>query len=56
MSIFLPGDLLLIFGSRTDITRKGGDIDLYIETFVSDMAESLLRKRKILGRFAIKAW
>lgn len=29
---FLPQDQLWIFGSRADLTKKGGDIDLYIET------------------------
>ena len=29
---FLPGDCLWLFGSRADLTKKGGDIDLYIET------------------------
>ena len=29
---FLPNDKLWLFGSRVDISKKGGDIDLYIET------------------------
>jgi hypothetical protein len=31
---FLPNDHLWVFGSRTDINKYGGDIDLYIETTV----------------------
>mgnify|MGYP002788346439 CR=1 FL=1 len=29
---FLEGDELWLFGSRVDMTKRGGDIDLYIET------------------------
>lgn len=29
---FLPEDHLWLFGSRADLTKRGGDIDLYIET------------------------
>jgi hypothetical protein len=34
-SIFPPGDHLWLFGSRADMTRKGGDIDLFIESSLS---------------------
>ncbi len=30
--LFLPQDHLWIFGSRVDMDKRGGDIDLYIET------------------------
>jgi len=29
---FLPTDHLWIFGSRADMSKRGGDIDLYVET------------------------
>ena len=32
---FLPNDELWLFGSRVDESKKGGDIDLYIETNLS---------------------
>jgi predicted nucleotidyltransferase len=34
-SFFEPGDHLWLFGSRADMTRKGGDIDLFIESSLS---------------------
>jgi len=32
---FLPTDKLWLFGSRVDSSKKGGDIDLYIETNIN---------------------
>lgn len=34
-SHFLASDHLWIFGSRVDLNKRGGDIDLYIETKMS---------------------
>lgn len=34
---FLPGDHLWLFGSRVDLEKRGGDIDLYIETNYKDI-------------------
>lgn len=44
LTFFLPIDHLWIFGSRVDDTKKGGDIDLFIETQLSDFKE-ILKKR-----------
>lgn len=35
---FPPEDHLWIFGSRVDPNRRGGDIDLYIETTIEDVS------------------
>jgi hypothetical protein len=35
---FLPDDHLWLFGSRADLTKRGGDIDLYVETNYKDAA------------------
>ncbi len=42
---FAKEDHLWIFGSRMDPKKNGGDIDLYIETSISDVRE--INKAKI---------
>ena len=44
--IFLEGDKLWIFGSRADLTARGGDIDLYIETQTEDFDTAYSMKKK----------
>lgn len=36
---FLNDDHLWIFGSRADLTKRGGDIDLYVETKLKSVDE-----------------
>ncbi len=44
-NIFSESDHIWLFGSRVDDAKKGGDIDLYIETDYADYA--VIAKKKI---------
>ena len=46
LNYFAKGDQLWVFGSRVDDTLKGGDIDLYVETKMTDVSEILQKKRR----------
>lgn len=41
---FKSNDKIWLFGSRADIQKKGGDIDLYIETSMKDYDEAFEKK------------
>ena len=41
---FLPQDHLWLFGSRVDMEKQGGDIDLYIETHYDSLPEIVDKK------------
>lgn len=47
---FLPGDELWLFGSRVDLDKKGGDIDLYIETNLDQHSIAIERKMEFLSK------
>lgn len=46
---FLPADHLWLFGSRADLTRRGGDIDLYIETTETDTKKAIDRETSFVS-------
>ena len=45
---FKKDDQLWLFGSRVDPTKRGGDIDLYIETTIVDAKELVQTKMAYL--------
>lgn len=49
----VSGSRISLFGSRTDDTRRGGDIDLLVETQQPLTAEQWVTQR---GRFVARIW
>ena len=49
---FASEDHLWIFGSRIDMYKKGGDIDLYIKT----MQKDIILADKMRMKFSIELW
>ena len=45
---FGKDDHLWLFGSRVDLERRGGDIDLYVETYLPQ-SETLSQKMRFRG-------
>lgn len=46
---FLKDDSLWIFSSRTNLSKKGGDIDFYVETNADSIEEAINMKYKFLS-------
>ncbi len=47
-SFFSENDHLWIFGSRVDPTKRGGDIDLYIETTEMNTKEAIKKESQFI--------
>lgn len=52
--VFPAGDKLWIFGSRTDKTGKGGDIDLYVETVITSPEAVVKTRLRFLTKLKLK--
>lgn len=46
---FLPDDHLWIFGSRVELYKRGGDIDLYIETKCANAKDAYERETRFIS-------
>jgi len=46
---FLSEDKLWLFGSRADLSKRGGDIDLYIETHANGAEAAIKMQSNFLG-------
>ena len=51
---FGPNDHIWLFGSRTDPAKRGGDIDLYIETHEDDISVISKKERTFSVSLKIK--
>lgn len=48
---FLDTDRLWLLGSRADLSKKGGDIDLYVETYAVSVESATKMRSHFLSEF-----
>jgi hypothetical protein len=53
-TVFAKGDRLWLFGSRVDPSKKGGDIDLYIETNIEDLSLIVEKRLRFVRDLKLK--
>ena len=54
VEVFPDGDHLWLFGSRVDDTKRGGDIDLYIETNLDTLEGARACKSRFWGKLQMR--
>lgn len=54
LECFPAGSELFLFGSRADSTKKGGDIDLYVETPLQNAEDVVKAKTLFLTKLVFK--
>lgn len=54
VEVFGRQDKLWLFGSRVDLSKKGGDIDFYIETKESNISSALQKKLDFVNKLWTK--
>ena len=55
-AVLPPGARVLLFGSRVDDSRRGGDVDLLVETPALHSPEQVVRLQRLLTAQLYRRW